>query len=91
MGEPLQRAEIGGDRDIDLGDLEKALGASDKRMSQAVARSTPAPMQPPWIAAITGARACSIAVKRPEANGCGEAAPRPPGPDRPHGGNCEPA
>ena len=31
-------------------------------MSQAVARSTPAPMQPPWIAAITGGRACSTAL-----------------------------
>ena len=42
----------------------KNASALQTRMSHAVARSSAPPMQPPWIAQITGKRASSIALKQ---------------------------
>ena len=35
IAEPLQRAEIGGDRDVDLGDLEEGVGGGDAQVAGA--------------------------------------------------------
>jgi hypothetical protein len=63
VGEALQRAEIGGDRHVHFGDLEEGVGRWRRAGRRRLARSTPAPMQPPWTAATTGTPACSTALK----------------------------